>query len=591
MEEKIDRKGIRRDNAVNRSLTRVLLEYMSRHRAPMLATLAVAVTLSALGIITPLLIGRSIDLLVVRDISELWKYVILLISIAIAQSILSFLQRYFSIYLSQNVVYDIRNQLYSRLYKLSYGFFNKMPTGQVISRITSDVDTIGALIRFTSVHGISAVITVVLALVIMFMKNITLTMLVLCVLPIIPLIMIPYSRKVRKYFSRTRELYGEMTSLLQESIAGIKIVRSLPADLVLADRFNLLTRDYLSTMIRVIRLRAFSRSVLAFIVSLTLLIVYWYGGLRTIAGELTVGDVVSFSLYTNTLMWPLMSLGFLVALYERAKISMKRLTDILDTKSEVLEAPDASDIRIRKGRIDFKNVWFSYDGRTWVLRGINLSIKPGEIVAIIGPTGSGKTSLLHLLLRLYDPQKGKICIDGIDIKKFKLESLRRQIGIVHQDIFLFSSSIKDNIAFGKPTVSPEEITEVAKMARIHDFISSLPLGYDTPVGERGITLSGGQRQRIAIARALLLNPKIILMDDPVSQVDSETEMAIYDALTKYFKGRTVLITTQRLSTLRLANRIVVMDNGRIVEEGTHEELIKRGGMYSRILGKLREGIT
>ncbi|RLE64557.1 MAG: ABC transporter ATP-binding protein, partial [Thermoprotei archaeon] len=204
--------------------------------------------------------------------------------------------------------------------------------------------------------------------------------------------------------------------------------------------------------------------------------------------------------------------------------------------------------------------------------------------------GSGKTSLLHLLLRLYDPQKGRICIDGIDIKKFKLESLRRQIGIVHQDIFLFPSSIKDNIAYGKPTASLEEIMKVAKMARIHDFISSLPSGYDTPVGERGVTLSGGQRQRLAIARALLLDPKIILMDDPISQIDSETEMAIYNALTKYFKGKTVLITTQRLSTLRLADRVVIMDNGRIVEEGTHEELIKRGGVYSRLFEKFREGM-
>ncbi|RLE87983.1 MAG: ABC transporter ATP-binding protein [Thermoprotei archaeon] len=590
MGEEIDRKGIRRDNAVNRSLTRMLLGYMSKHRAIILATLAIAITLSALSVISPLLIGRSIDLLVVRDISELWKYVILLISIAIAQSILSFLQRYLSTYLSQNVVYDIRNQLYSHLYRLSYGFFNKMPTGQVISRMTSDVDTIGVLIRFTLIHGVYAITTVILALVIMSMRNITLTMLVLCILPIISLIVIPYSRRVRKYFSRTRELYGEMTSLLQESIAGIKIVRTLPADVIFADRFSLLNRNYLSTMVRITRLRALTRSVLAFIVSFTLLIVYWYGGLKTIAGELTIGDIVSFSLYTNMLMWPLITLGFLVALYERAKISMKRLTDILGTRSEVLEASDASDIKIRYGSINFENVWFSYDDKSWVLKGINLNIEPGEIVAIVGPTGSGKTSLLHLLLRLYDPQKGRICIDGIDIKKFKLESLRRQIGIVHQDIFLFPSSIKDNIAYGKPTASLEEIMKVAKMARIHDFISSLPLGYDTPVGERGVTLSGGQRQRLAIARALLLDPKIILMDDPISQIDSETEMAIYNALTKYFKGKTVLITTQRLSTLRLADRVVIMDNGRIVEEGTHEELIKRGGVYSRLFEKFREGM-
>ena len=590
MGEEIDRKGIRRDNAVNRSLTRMLLGYMSKHRAIILATLAIAITLSALSVISPLLIGRSIDLLVVRDISELWKYVILLISIAIAQSILSFLQRYLSTYLSQNVVYDIRNQLYSHLYRLSYGFFNKMPTGQVISRMTSDVDTIGVLIRFTLIHGVYAITTVILALVIMSMRNITLTMLVLCILPIISLIVIPYSRRVRKYFSRTRELYGEMTSLLQESIAGIKIVRTLPADVIFADRFSLLNRNYLSTMVRITRLRALTRSVLAFIVSFTLLIVYWYGGLKTIAGELTIGDIVSFSLYTNMLMWPLITLGFLVALYERAKISMKRLTDILGTRSEVLEASDASDIKIRYGSINFENVWFSYDDKSWVLKGINLNIEPGEIVAIVGPTGSGKTSLLHLLLRLYDPQKGRICIDGIDIKKFKLESLRRQIGIVHQDIFLFPSSIKDNIAYGKPTASLEEIMKVAKMAHIHDFISSLPSGYDTPVGERGVTLSGGQRQRLAIARALLLDPKIILMDDPISQIDSETEMAIYNALTKYFKGKTVLITTQRLSTLRLADRVVIMDNGRIVEEGTHEELIKRGGVYSRLFEKFREGM-
>ncbi|MEM3166683.1 MAG: ATP-binding cassette domain-containing protein, partial [Candidatus Methanomethylicia archaeon] len=247
---------------------------------------------------------------------------------------------------------------------------------------------------------------------------------------------------------------------------------------------------------------------------------------------------------------------------------------------------NAIPIEVKRGEVELRDVWFSYDGKNWILKGISFKVNPGEVVAIVGPAGSGKSTLVHLIPRLYDAQKGSILIDGIDVKNIKLDSLRRNIGIVHQDIYIFPETIRNNIAYGKPEASMEEIENVAKIAMLHEFISSLPQGYNTIVGERGINLSGGQRQRLAIARTLLIDPKIIILDDSMSNVDAETEKAIYDAVTKHFKGKTVIMITQRPSTMRLADRIIVIDDGRVVEEGKHEELIVKGGLYSKLIGAI-----
>jgi ATP-binding cassette subfamily B protein len=311
-------------------------------------------------------------------------------------------------------------------------------------------------------------------------------------------------------------------------------------------------------------------------------VVYWYGGLQTIMGSISLGQLVTFTMYLGMLVWPIMSIGFVLSRYAEAMVSARRIFEILDTEPEVKEKPDAIELKNVRGEVCFKNVVFGYDKDKPILKGMSFTVKPGEKVALVGATGSGKSTVIKLIPRFYDPQEGCILIDGVDIRDVKISSLRRNIGIVHQDVFLFPTTIRENIAYGKPNATQDEIERAAKAARIHDFITSLPKGYDTVIGERGVTLSGGQRQRLAIARALLVNPSILILDDSTSSVDVETEKEIYESLKELVKNKTVFIVTQRLSTLKLSERIIVIEDGKVVEDGTHEELMSKGGVYAKL---------
>jgi len=315
---------------------------------------------------------------------------------------------------------------------------------------------------------------------------------------------------------------------------------------------------------------------------MSLAIILWYGGRQVISSELTLGTLMSFNMLLGQLLGPIRMLGWQVSMVQRTIASGERIFEILDTQADVRDKPGAKPIGEIEGRVTFENVSFAYDGVNMVLNNINLDVSPGETVAILGGTGSGKTTLINLIPRFYDVTEGKILIDGVDIRDVTIESLRRQIGIVTQETFLFSASLRDNIAYGKPEATDEEIVEAAKAAHIHDFIMSLPNGYDTLIGERGVGLSGGQKQRVAIARALLMDAKILLLDESTSSVDVETEMQIQQAFSRLLKDRTAFIIAQRLSTVRDADRVIVLDNGTIVEEGTHEELLQLGGIYTAI---------
>ncbi|MEM4169831.1 MAG: ABC transporter ATP-binding protein, partial [Thermoproteota archaeon] len=373
-----------------------------------------------------------------------------------------------------------------------------------------------------------------------------------------------------------------MSAMIQETVSGFKVLKTLGAEEEMFKRFEAKNREIYSIGMRSVFLSSLTWPSLGLIIGVGSAIVYWYGGFQAIRGEISLGQLVTFTMYLGMLIWPIMSIGFVLSRYAEAMVSARRIFEVLDTEPEVKEKPGAIELKNVRGEVCFKDVVFGYDMDKPILKGMSFTVKPGEKVALVGATGSGKSTVIKLIPRFYDPQEGCILIDGVDIRDVKISSLRRNIGIVHQDVFLFPTTIRENIAYGKPNATQEEIERAAKAARIHDFITSLPKGYDTVIGERGVTLSGGQRQRLAIARALLVNPAILILDDSTSSVDAETEREIYESLRELVKNKTVFIVTQRLSTLKLSERIIVIEDGKVVEDGTHEELMSRGGVYAKL---------
>jgi ATP-binding cassette subfamily B protein len=391
-----------------------------------------------------------------------------------------------------------------------------------------------------------------------------------------------YATKVRPMFTDIQQQVAVVNTRIQENISGQRVVKAFARKQYEMEKFERDNKELLQRSIRAERLSAINWSLMRLLTEMSLAIILWYGGRQVISTELTLGTLMSFNMLLGQLLGPIRMLGWQVSMVQRTIASGERIFEILDTQADVRDKPGAKPIGKIEGRVTFENVSFAYDGVNMVLKNINLDVSPGETVAILGGTGSGKTTLINLIPRFYDVTEGRILIDGIDIRDVTVESLRRQIGIVTQETFLFSASLRDNIAYGNPEATDHEIMEAAKAAHIHDFIMSLPDGYDTIIGERGVGLSGGQKQRVAIARALLMDARILLLDESTSSVDVETEMQIQQAFSRLLKDRTAFIIAQRLSTVRDADRVIVLDNGRIAEEGTHEELLQLGGIYTAI---------
>ncbi|MEM0265216.1 MAG: ABC transporter ATP-binding protein [Candidatus Methanomethylicia archaeon] len=541
---------------------------------------------SLAGMYTPILTGRAVNMLVENRLDYILPLTLPIIALIIAQGFIGYITNIISQYTSQKVAFNLRNDVYKHLQELSLGFYKRIDTGQLVARATGDVEVITGFMRMAFTGLISAIFTLAAALYFMTSINVTLTLYAIAPLTIIFFLVRRFAKNMRNIFDLSRELYGQITSHVTEVTSGLRVVRALNAFNLLWNRFISTSNKHLHLSLKAAKLRASTWPFVGFISSLSVLIVIWIGGGMVTSGIMDIGSLVAMAMYAGMITWPFISIGFFTVQYVHGLAAASRIFEILKTESEVKEAENAIPIEVKRGEVELRDVWFSYDGKNWILKGISFKVNPGEVVAIVGPAGSGKSTLVHLIPRLYDAQKGSILIDGIDVKNIKLDSLRRNIGIVHQDIYIFPETIRNNIAYGKPEASMEEIENVAKIAMLHEFISSLPQGYNTIVGERGINLSGGQRQRLAIARTLLIDPKIIILDDSMSNVDAETEKAIYDAVTKHFKGKTVIMITQRPSTMRLADRIIVIDDGRVVEEGRHEELIVKGGLYSKLIGAI-----
>ncbi|OGO32576.1 MAG: hypothetical protein A2Z29_04215 [Chloroflexi bacterium RBG_16_56_11] len=538
---------------------------------------------AALSMAIPLLTGRAIDLALGSGQTGVLVYLAVAIGASgILRGVLNYGQSYLAEALSQRVAYDLRNMMYNSLQKLSYAFHDRSQTGQLMSRATSDVEGVRMFVGYALLRGAYFLVLLIAIAAVLFALNWKLALISLCVVPFISFRTIVIGQKLRVMFMKIQQGLGSLGTMFQESIVGAKVVRAFAREDYETDKFLRQARENYGLEINVSKLLATNSPVMSFALLLAMGGILWYGGRLVVGGVITEGQMAQFLLYVVMLNMPVRMLGWLVQLYSRAMSSGQRVFEVLDEVSAVEERPGALEFRGIKGAVSFENVTFSYDSQQPAIRDVDFEVKPGQIVALVGASGSGKSTVANLIPRFYDVSGGRITIDGTDIRDLTLESLRRNVGMVHQDTFLFSATIRENIAYGKPDATMEEIIRASKIAHLHDFIAGLPEGYETWVGERGITLSGGQKQRLAIARTLLLDPRIIIMDDATSSVDMETELLIRQALNALLAGRTTFIIAQRLRSVQMADLILVLEGGRIVERGTHRELIDREGIYYRL---------
>ncbi|MCS7120671.1 MAG: ABC transporter ATP-binding protein [Nitrososphaerota archaeon] len=544
--------------------------------------LALMLASTCLAMMIPWYVRDLLNSVVAYDPSKLLPLSLLVILLTFLEGVAAFFVRYIFELIAQRTIYRLRLDLYKHLHELSYGFYDRAEIGEIIVRVTNDMDNLNRFISFATMPLLDAVFSSTIAVYILLSINVELTIVAMSLIPLLALVAILFNRKVFPILEENWIAMSQFNSTVQEYTSTVKVLKALAVEDIFEKTFKANLDKIYGLNMRFQKYASVSWPSIGLISAAIQVSVFLYGGSRAIAGIMSIGDIAAFLLYLAMLNRPLVGLGFFVLDYQRASVSASRIFDIMDMEPEVKEEPDALDLRDVRGHVRFEDVTFGYDASKPVLVDVNLDVKPGEKVAIVGPTGSGKSTLIKMIPRFYDPQKGRILIDGVDVRNVKVKSLRRNIGIVHQDVLLFAGTVKDNITYGKPGASMSEVVEAAKAAGIHEFIESLPKGYETDVAERGVTLSGGQRQRLSIARTLILNPRILILDDPTSNLDAETEATVVEALKKLIEGRTTFIVTQRLSTLKLADRIIVMDNGKVVEDGTHEDLMRLGGVYARI---------
>ena len=560
-----------------------LLGFLKPYKWSLIVSILLSIGSQAAAVVIAFLTGDGLQEATTSGSREaIWWIAIGILVAGLVRALLMMGRRLISGHQALAVEFDMRNALYAKLQRLSFGFYDRHQTGQLMSRATVDLQAVRFFLGYGLIFFFQHITTVVGVTAVMYVANWRLALAATAITPLIVIVAYRYSTVSHPILRDVQQKMADVATVAEEGIVGVHVVKSFAQERSEGRKFAGRSEAVFEQSVRVNRQRAVYVPLLSFLPLIAQAIVLLVGGRMVVNGDLTLGSFIFFNVLVVMLVQPLRMLGMWIGQSQRATASGERIFEVMDEPEEVTDLPDAVELPPGDGRVRFEDVSFGYDLERPVLRDVDLELEPGRTVALIGHTGSGKTTLATLVPRFYDPAAGRVTVDGLDVREAKLVSLRRQIGIVAQDPFLFSDTVRENIAFGRPDASEDEVEEAARLAQAHDFVVALPEGYDTVIGERGITLSGGQRQRIAIARALLLDPRILILDDATASVDATTEAKIRLGLRQAMKNRTTIIIAHRLSTLALADELVVLDRGRIVARGTHEDLIHRSPVYREI---------
>jgi ATP-binding cassette, subfamily B, multidrug efflux pump len=588
---------------------RPLLPYLKRYRWGYITGAVCVFLTNGIWILFPKVLGRATDDLHAGGTSrKLLTYAGLLLAIAVSKGIFQFLTRWIVIGISRDIEFDLRNDLFEHLEKLSHSYYQRHRTGDIMARATNDLSAVRNLLGPAIMYTANTIVLTAGALIFMLQISPRLTFYTFLPLPVASIVIQYFGRQIHDRFERIQEMFSDISARAQENFSGARLIRAYVQEEAEIRAFEAENQEYIHRSLGLVRLMGMLWPTLELMLGCAVVLVLWLGGREVLSGQshitltahlgsagpalvntfyltgsMSVGDFFSFSTYMMQLTWPIIALGYVINLFQRGTASLGRLNEIMTEQPAIIDAPAARSAEI-DGEIEFCGLNFAYDGNH-VLRDVNLRIPAGSSLAIVGPTGSGKTTLVNLIPRIYDAPPGSVLIDGRPIREYSLASLRRNIGFVPQETFLFSDRIRENIALGVDSATESEIHDAAEAANIAADIESFPEGYETMVGERGITLSGGQKQRTAIARALIRNPRILILDDALSSVDTQTEDKILNHLRDVMQGRTTIFISHRVSTVRNADRIAVLHSGRIVELGTHDELLARNGYYSDLYNK------
>ncbi len=564
------------------------LAYLRGHVRDAAGAFIALLVVTAANLATPQLVQLAIDGGLKRNSPRVILYAVVgLVVISIVRGLSTFLQGYLAERASQGVAYDLRDALFTRLERLSFSYYDRVQTGQLLTRLTNDVEQVRTFAGTGVIQLSSSVVMLAGSIVLLLRISWSLTLVTMLIIPAIFVLLMRFVRRIGPLFGQVQQTLGRLNTILQEDLQGNRVIRAFVREDYETARYRDINDSLLHKNIEATRLLSNNFPFVFLLANIGTLIIIWFGGLQVIGRQIDIGQLIAFNTYLSFLLMPILTIGFLAAQISRAGASSLRIFDILDAPLEVTDKPGAVVLPPIAGRVEFRDVCFRYPSTERdILHDITFSAEPGQTVAILGTTGSGKSTLVNLIPRFYDVSGGAVLVDGHDVRDVTLSSLRARIGIVLQEALLFSGPVRDNIAYGRPDATQEDVEAAARAAQADEFIRALPQGYDTVVGERGVGLSGGQRQRIAIARALLVNPKLLILDDSTSAVDAETELLIQQALDTLMRDRshTAFVIAQRISTVRDADLILVLDGGRIAARGTHDELTRESPLYNEILG-------